>query len=101
MLQVVVNNTKLSDKAKGMRAIEKKLRQVGQKNATELSMPWALRAASSRVTARRPKSMRACARVQVDELIAKKKQGEKLDVYQLEKISRKGELEAELEQLQR
>jgi hypothetical protein len=60
-----------------------------------------LRAASSRVTARRPKSMRACARVQVDELIAKKKQGEKLDVYQLEKISRKGELEAELAQLQR
>ena len=53
------------------------------------------------MTARRPKSMRACARVQVDELIAKKKQGEKLDVYQLEKISRKGELEAELAQLQR
>ena len=28
-MQVVVNNTKLSDRAKGIRAIEKKLRQVG------------------------------------------------------------------------
>jgi hypothetical protein len=38
---------------------------------------------------------------QVDDLIAKKKSGEKLDVYQLEKISRKGELDAELALLQR
>ena len=36
-LQVVVNNTKLSDKAKGMRAIEKKLRQVGQKTRNRTS----------------------------------------------------------------